>query len=65
MPRKKEAEPLEKVTISLFKGDMEKLQSIYPQIGGSKVIRELTRTHLLNIEAKVPAATIPKIAPPA
>ena len=43
---------LQKVTINLYRGDMEKLQTIYHKTGGGAAIREIVHTHLAKIEAR-------------
>jgi hypothetical protein len=54
MPRKKSEFPLEKITIKLFEGDYKRLQDLHSsRIGGAAVIRQLVRTYLANIEARV------------
>lgn len=52
--RRKEAEPLQKVTILLFEGDMEWLQGTFQKIGASRAIRRLVRNFRKDIESKVP-----------
>lgn len=58
MPRRK-TEDLEKVTINLTRGDMEFLQTAYPEIGASKVIRTLVREHCRRIEERMPKTALP------
>lgn len=54
MPRPKQRE-LQKVTLNLFEGDFEILQSTYRDIGASKVVRTLVRAHIESLEANVKA----------
>lgn len=61
---KKESEPLEKETINLFRGDFEKLQQLYPEIGAGKAIRIIVREHLTKIESQIPKADLPKVSLP-
>jgi hypothetical protein len=42
MTRKSE-EPLQKHTLLLYEGDYERLQTMYPDIGASVVIRKIIR----------------------
>jgi hypothetical protein len=57
MPKRKEAEPLAKVTLNLYRRDWEKLQELYPVIGASKALRSILRQHVTKVEAKVARAT--------
>lgn len=41
MPRPREIEALEKVTLNLFLGDMQTIRELCPRIGAAKVIRTL------------------------
>lgn len=52
MPRKREVEDLEKVTLNLFKGDFKTLQDLHPYIGAGKAIRTLVRKHILTVKEK-------------
>lgn len=45
-------ENLQKHTLNLFAGDMEKLQGYYPDVGASVVIRKIVRAYLDQIEAQ-------------
>lgn len=49
-----EKEPMTKHTLFLYKGDMDKLQSLSPELGASIVIRRLVRRHIERLEAKLP-----------
>lgn len=51
--RRKEAYPLEKVTLNLRKGDFAKLQVMHGRLGAGKVIRELTIGHIKRVEDEV------------
>lgn len=50
--------PLEKVTLNLFAGDMERLKDAAPRIGASFVIRNLVRQFLRSVEDKVHPSNI-------
>lgn len=41
MPRPREVESLEKVTLNLVRGDVVRLRELCPRIGAAKVIRTL------------------------
>lgn len=43
-------EDLQKHTLHLFKGDYETLQVRYPEIGAARVIRELVRKYIIQLE---------------
>lgn len=45
-----EDDDLQKVTLNLFNGDMEKLRSFYPDVGASAVIRRIVRRYIEQIE---------------
>ena len=45
-------EPLEKVSIRLFKGDKARLDDLFPQAGHNRVIRELVRRTIRQIEER-------------
>jgi hypothetical protein len=51
MPREKEN--LEKVTVRLYIGDKEELNSFYPQLGYNKVVRKLITDHLKKLRERV------------
>lgn len=42
----------EKVTIRLFRGDKDKLQSMFPGIGYNKVLRHLAHNLIKGVEEK-------------
>lgn len=52
------AKELEKVTIRLEKGQRERLNSLYPSLGYTKVIRALVQRHLREIDEKAEAHVI-------
>lgn len=43
--------PLEKHTINLFKGDLQKVQEYFPRPGASKIIRDLVHNFIKRTEA--------------
>lgn len=47
-----------KHTLYFYKGDVEKLQSLSPQLGASVVIRRLVRRHIEKLEAALPQLQI-------
>lgn len=54
--RRREDFALRRHTLNLFDGDFERLQDIHgTRIGASKVIRDLIRTHLKEIDRNVEA----------
>jgi hypothetical protein len=50
--KRREDFPLMKVTLNLYDGDFQQLQSLYPRLGASKVIRVLVHSHLKEIHSK-------------
>lgn len=50
--KRREREPLEKVCINLFEGDMNALQELHPRVGAGRAIRELVRSHILLVRQK-------------
>lgn len=54
MTRKSE-EPLQKHTLLLYEGDYERLQTMYPDVGASVVIRKVVRTF---IDQRLPPANV-------
>jgi len=42
----------EKITIRAFKGDKEKLASMYPHIGYNKAMRHVIHSFIAGVEAK-------------
>lgn len=57
--RRREAHPLEKVTLNLFKGDFERLREYHTHLGAGKVVRELVRGHIKAMEAKLEQVSPP------
>ena len=53
---KKSEEPLQKHTLLLFEGDYERLQTMYPDVGASVVIRKVVREF---IDRQHPPAIVP------
>lgn len=51
--KRKAPYPLEKQSINLREGDMEKLQVMHPRLGGGRVIRELVIAHIDRVELKL------------
>ena len=47
---KKAEHDLQKVTLNLFEGDLERLQALYPDVGGGPIIRRLVRSFIEQIE---------------
>lgn len=44
--------PLQKVTLNLFEGEFARLQSLYPNLGAGRVVRDLVHSHLRSIDEK-------------
>lgn len=44
-----------KHTLNLIRGDVQRLQSLYPELGASAVIRTIVHNHVVEIEAKAKA----------
>lgn len=60
--RSKSDKELQKVTMNLFKGDYEELQSLYPDLGAGPVIREIIHNFLARAKAEtVTIANPPEI----
>lgn len=57
MTRRKEEEPLQKVTLNVFKSDYDWLGEQYPALGRTKAIRQLVRMHRLQIEGAKASVT--------
>lgn len=51
--RRKEDQPIKKVTLNLYDGDFEFLQDTYRETGAAKIVRELVRAHRRRIEAQL------------
>jgi hypothetical protein len=54
--RRKEAYPLEKVTLNLREGDFDRLQILHGRLGAGKVIRELVIRHIKRVDNHVSQA---------
>ena len=50
--------PLQKVTVNLYEGDLERLGDLYPKLDKSVALRELVRSHIERVEAAVPAPRV-------
>ncbi len=53
MPKKREVEPLVKVTLNLYREDYEKMHVLYAQTGAAVAIRALLRQHIQRVETRV------------
>jgi hypothetical protein len=53
MAIRKESEPLQRVTLSLYKKDYQRMLDIYPVVGAAKVIRMLVHQHVSNLSQKI------------
>lgn len=53
MPRRKEAEPLIKVTLNLYRSSYRRMQELYPSMGAAKAIREIARNHVAQVDMKL------------
>ena len=51
MPRTIEHEPLQKHTLNLYEGDLERLASFYPELGATVVVRRVVRAHIRQLES--------------
>lgn len=49
MAGKKEIEPLQRVTINLYKADYEVMQGVYDAIGAQVAIRRIVRAHVQKL----------------
>lgn len=57
--RRREDFALRRHTLNFYDGDFERLQTIHgTRVGASKVIRDLVRTHLKEIDRKAARRTI-------
>jgi len=52
MAKRKADRPIQKVTLNLYDGDFAKLGELYPELGASRVIRELVSAHVRKVEFK-------------
>ena len=48
--------PIHKHTLNLYKGDYEKLQSMFPDLGAGVVIRRVVRNYIESLEEKTRVA---------
>jgi hypothetical protein len=46
----KAEEELEKVTLNMYRGDMDRLREFYPDIGASAMVRRLVRRFIVQVE---------------
>jgi hypothetical protein len=53
MPKKREVEPLVKVTLNLYRSDYEKMHTLYASTGAAVAIRALLRQHVQRVETRV------------
>lgn len=53
-----EVKELEKVTLRLYRGDIERVRSAAPKVGASFVIRNLVASWLEKVESQVPAPVL-------
>lgn len=54
-------EKLQKHTFFFFEGDVAKLADLYPHLPVSQIIRNLIRTHILNVEKATEAVKTNKL----
>jgi len=54
---------MEKVTLNLRKGDVDKLRVLHGRLGASKVIRELVIGHIKRVEETVAQRTQQLVLP--
>ncbi len=52
-----------KVSLRLYAGDKERLQTFYPRLGYNAAVRELVRRHIKALEAKLEAENSPAALP--
>lgn len=52
MAGKKEVEPLQRITLNVFKSDYEVMQLAYNEIGPQKAIRNIVRAHVQRLRAR-------------
>jgi len=48
-----ESKPLEKITLRVFKGDIDRMSKYYPKVGYNRAIRTLISEHLKVLDEKV------------
>ena len=51
-------EPVQKHTVRLFRGDFERLGTLYPEIGATQIIRLIIRRHIEDAESKIPQINV-------
>lgn len=56
MSRRRESEPLTKITMNVYERDYERMKALYPKAGATVAIRQLIRSHVMKVEAKTAAA---------
>lgn len=56
--RRKSDIPLEKKIFNLYVGDWDKLRNWHPRVGAARVIRELVRRHINEVEARQRKTTV-------
>ena len=44
--------PLHKITVNLFEGDFQRLQTYYAKVGAGHALRLIIRSHLNRLDAK-------------
>jgi hypothetical protein len=57
MARRKEIEPLKKITLNVYARDWERMGILYPKVGPSAATRQLLRAHVMRVQAKAAAQT--------
>lgn len=55
MTRRRESEPLKKITLNVYERDYERMQLLYPKAGATVAIRQLIHSHVMKVEAKTAA----------
>ena len=51
--RRREEIPMQKVTLSLYRGDFDRLRDYFPKLGASKVVRLLVRKYIGEVEKRI------------
>lgn len=54
---RREEIPLQKVTLSLYRGDFDRLRDFKPKLGASKVVRLLVRKYIRDVEKRIEQRT--------
>jgi hypothetical protein len=49
---------LQKVTLNLYHGDLDRLRDLYPRMEKGVALRELLHEHLRHINSRVPSVVI-------